>query len=227
MTPRPFPIPPAVPLALLALALGFLAPAPTTRAQSPPAVQGDVERGGQLFRSICVECHGETAGGLLEKQSPSLHQQEGWYLRTQLRNFRAGLRGTAEGDSLGAEMREKALSLPDDEAVNDVVAYIKTIDGPEPMPPTLTGDVEAGKRHYDLICMACHGTDGRGQFMLKSPSLVGQSDWYMVNQIRKFRDGRRGYDSRDLNGLQMKTMMATLPNDQAILDVVTYVRTLE
>ncbi|GJM44771.1 MAG: cytochrome c [Gemmatimonadota bacterium] len=210
-------------LGVTASAAGLAAPA---AAQAPAAVEGDPTRGAEFYKSICLECHGEVAAGIREMSSPSLHQQEDWYLLGQLEKFRAGTRGTAEGDSTGAEMRAKALLLPDDQAMSDVVAYIKTLKGPGPAPATLTGNAEAGAALYGTTCIACHGADGKGMAVLKSPSLIGQSDWYLQAQLAKFRAGQRGYDPTDVNGLQMKAMSATLANEQAVLDVATYVRSL-
>jgi cytochrome c553 len=60
-------------------------------------------------------------------QSPALAARSDWYLVTQLKNFRAGLRGADERDTYGAQMRAIVASLPDDKAITDVVAYINTL----------------------------------------------------------------------------------------------------
>jgi cytochrome c oxidase subunit 2 len=50
-----------------------------------------------------------------------------WYLTTQLRNFRDGARGAHPQDLYGLQMALVAPMLADDQAVNDVVAYINTL----------------------------------------------------------------------------------------------------
>jgi cytochrome c oxidase subunit 2 len=76
-----------------------------------------------LYR-VCAACHGDNAEGHVDTRAPRLAGQFEWYLAQQLRNFREGLRGTTPGDQNGAVMKPMADALPDDQAVDDVVAYI-------------------------------------------------------------------------------------------------------
>ncbi len=208
-------------VACLALSAG------TVYGQMPEPVVGDAARGAELYKTTCVECHGDNAAGIQDKNSPSLHQQEDWYLLAQLQKFRSGQRGAAEGDSTGAEMREKALELPDDQAMSDVVAFIKTLESSPPPAPTFEADAKAGAAAYNGICVACHGAGGKGMAVLKSPSLVGQSDWYLAAQINKFRNGQRGSDPTDIPGLQMKAMVGMVTSDQQARDLAAYVASLK
>ena len=50
-----------------------------------------------------------------------------WYLVTQLKNFRQGIRGTHPKDMFGPQMASMAAMLADDQAANDLVAYLNTI----------------------------------------------------------------------------------------------------
>jgi cytochrome c oxidase subunit 2 len=50
-----------------------------------------------------------------------------WYLLTQLNNFKARIRGGHEDDIYGDQMYMIAASLIDDQAMNDVIAYINTL----------------------------------------------------------------------------------------------------
>ena len=52
-----------------------------------------------------------------------------------------------------------------------------------------TGDPQAG-RAKAALCAACHGMDGVSINPLW-PSLAGQQEVYLANQIRAFRDGER------------------------------------
>jgi cytochrome c553 len=94
----------------------------------PPAitVSGDVAHGKQIY-SLCAACHGAAAQGNPGVHAPALAQRTDWYLVTQLRNYRAGLRGSDPGDVNGQQMRAMAGTLADDAAVNDVVAYIDSL----------------------------------------------------------------------------------------------------
>ena len=57
--------------------------------------------------------------------------------------------------------------------------------------------------------------------------LVGQSDWYLVRQIKNFKSGIRGKNPKDTYGMQMAPMAMTLATDEAINNVVAYILTLQ
>jgi cytochrome c553 len=93
---------------------------------STPSVSGDPIRGRALFET-CAVCHGARGEGSEAMLAPPLAGQSDWYLVTQMQHFRSGARGTIPGDTQGAVMRAAALVLPDDAAVDDVVAYVNTL----------------------------------------------------------------------------------------------------
>lgn len=92
-------------------------------APEPPVVQGDAQRGEQLF-GTCAACHGQGASGNRATGAPPLDRGSDWYQLAQLEKFRQGVRGTHPEDESGAVMRSIALTLSDDRALRDVVAYI-------------------------------------------------------------------------------------------------------
>ena len=61
---------------------------------------------------------------------------------------------------------------------------------------------------------------------MNAPALAGQSDWYLVRQLDKYRTGARGYDPADTFGQQMKAATAVLTADEDVRDVVAYINTL-
>ncbi len=93
----------------------------------PVAASPDLEKGAQVFEDVCAMCHGEQAQGGEDFEAPKLAGQFGWYLRRQLDNFRAGIRGTDPTDENGQVMRPMAIAIPAD-SIDDVVAYIQTLD---------------------------------------------------------------------------------------------------
>jgi cytochrome c oxidase subunit 2 len=97
-------------------------PAPT------PAitVEGDAAAGKNAY-AICVACHGANGEGNISLNAPRLSNQHDWYIVRQLQNFKKGIRGTHKGDVYGAQMRPMAMVLANDQAVNDVTAYISTL----------------------------------------------------------------------------------------------------
>ena len=49
-----------------------------------------------------------------------------WYMATQLKNFRDGVRGAHAQDIYGAQMALIAGMLADDAAIGDILAYINS-----------------------------------------------------------------------------------------------------
>jgi cytochrome c oxidase subunit 2 len=94
--------------------------------QPPPTLAGDPVKGKAAYVT-CLACHGEKAGGNEQLNAPSLAHQADWYLVAQINKFRAGLRGTHAKDATGAQMRPMAMTMPDEETIRHVVAYIRSL----------------------------------------------------------------------------------------------------
>jgi cytochrome c553 len=87
---------------------------------------GDPVRGKTLF-ATCGACHGQNAEGMEALNAPALAGQAEWYVIRQLQNFKGGIRGTNPKDTYGMQMAPMAQTLPDDQAIADVAAYIKSL----------------------------------------------------------------------------------------------------
>ena len=102
----------------------FLSSMPVSKS-SESTVKGDVTAGKASYM-ICQTCHGPKGGGNKALNSPNLTGLQDWYIVRQLKNFKAGIRGTKSGDLFGMQMRPMAMTLANDEAINNVAAYIAT-----------------------------------------------------------------------------------------------------
>ena len=87
---------------------------------------GDAERGKSLY-TTCGACHGQQAEGMLATNAPALKGLETWYIVRQLQNFKQGIRGSDPKDTYGTQMAPMAQLLPDEQAMEDVAAYIQTL----------------------------------------------------------------------------------------------------
>lgn len=179
---------------------------------------------GQGLYAVCSACHGANGEGNIALNAPKIAGQEAWYLKRQLNNFKHGLRGSSSEDTFGAQMAPMAAILPDDTAVNNVVAYITSLPDADAA-ETISGDVARGKDIY-VTCKSCHGVAGQGIWALNAPRLKGASDWYMARQLKNYKQGIRGSHPQDLYGKQMSLMTIMLREEQAINDVVAYINTL-
>jgi cytochrome c553 len=93
----------------------------------PATLTGDVHAGDNQFHLICAACHGENGQGNQDVKAPRLAGIDDWYLATQLRKFKSGVRGTSPKDIEGRLMRPMARGLADEDAVRNVVAYIDSL----------------------------------------------------------------------------------------------------
>ena len=185
---------------------------------------GNPEKGKALY-AVCVACHGPDGAGNKTLNAPAIAGQEIWYLERQLKNFKTGIRGTNSKDIYGMQMRPMAMTLTTEQAIADVAAYVSSLKGKSPV-QSIKGNANAGQAAY-MICQTCHGPKGEGNKALNAPKLINQQDWYIVRQLKNFKAGLRGAHPKDVYGMQMRPMALTLPNDEAINNVVSYIVTFK
>jgi cytochrome c553 len=204
-------------LVLIAV-LGGLA-ASTARAQ-------DVARGRELFE-LCGACHGPEGQGNQLFLAPAIAGLPQWYLESQLRMFRDGVRGTHFDDLQGMRMRPMALSLrtQDGDDLVDVAAYVASLPVVKPEATLSGGDPARGAAHY-AVCQACHGGAGEGVEATNGPPLAYQSDWYILSSLERYKRGVRGSNPADANGAVMRGMANILVDEQAMKDVIAYITSL-
>jgi len=179
---------------------------------------------GQATYTLCAACHGSDGQGSQPLNAPKLTGSHGGYLRRQVQYFKDGVRGTQEGDLFGATMAPIMAAVPNETAIANVVAYIETLPS-EPPPVTISGNVARGERLY-RTCEVCHGADGQGIWTMNAPGLAGMTDWYLVTQLKNFREGIRGAHPDDAYGYQMMMMADILRDDESVNDVAAYINTL-
>tara|TARA_Y100000052_G_scaffold27602_1_gene37444 strand:+ start:5764 stop:6078 length:315 start_codon:yes stop_codon:yes gene_type:complete len=92
----------------------------------PCLAEGNAYAGKMRF-GICSQCHGPDGRGLESISTPRLAGQRPYYLKRQLQNFQKGIRGTHSEDEKGKMMRPMAMTLEDEQAIDDVIAYIVTL----------------------------------------------------------------------------------------------------
>ena len=92
----------------------------------PSTIDGDVRNGEKLYR-VCSYCHGADGQGVRAMNAPRAAGMSDWYLARQLENFREGIRGSHLSDYYGFQMGLMASVARDEQAINDLVAYINTL----------------------------------------------------------------------------------------------------
>ena len=190
------------------------------------AGEADVARGAKLF-ALCIKCHGSNGAGKVDIAAPAIAGLPSWYVEAQLKNFKSGIRGLHAQDEGGLRMYPMSQWLRDEADQKSVAAYVASL-APAETPHTLEkqGDPARGAGYF-AVCSACHGADGAGNQGMGAPPLVGQNDWYLYSSIKKYKGAIRGSGKGDPFGAAMIGMVATLPNDDAILDVIAHIQSLE
>lgn len=87
---------------------------------------GDAAAGATSY-ATCAACHGADGKGKVELKAPPIAGQADWYLLSQLKKFRAGIRGGNLKDATGFQMRSMTTTLMDEKSMKNVVAYISTL----------------------------------------------------------------------------------------------------
>lgn len=200
----------------LAILVAALLPLPVFGAADEPVIPPE-----KLV--YCTVCHGIQLKGNHIIQAPRLSGMDAWYAERQLLAFARGWRGTHAEDVYGMEMQPMAAALTEKDIAEAASFVAKTRS--EAPPPTVEGDAGRGRTLY-ATCTACHAADGSGIEALGGPALTGIDDWYLVRQLRNFRAGIRGSHPDDTYGAQMRAAAQVLSDDDAILDVATYINSL-
>jgi cytochrome c oxidase subunit 2 len=86
----------------------------------------NVQHGQQSF-TVCVACHGIDGSGNQQLNAPPIAGHPDWYVQSQLRKFKAGIRGAHPKDTSGATMRAIAVTLADEQAMQDLAAYVASL----------------------------------------------------------------------------------------------------
>ena len=138
--------------------------------------------GQRMFANNCAQCHGADAKG--SYGFPNLTNGDWLWggdpadIKTSISAGRVAAM-PAWGPMLG------------DEGVADVTAYVQLLNGRD----VDEASAAAGKAHYDTVCVACHGPEGKGNPLFGAPNLTngiwlyGGDDEAVMHSIRAGRNG--------------------------------------
>ncbi len=112
-----------------------------------------------LFQQNCAQCHGSDGGGAAG--FPNLRDAE-WQWGSDADSVVATIAG---GRVAAMPPWAAVIGEP---GVEDVVAYVQTLGGQQADATKAT----AGQAHFEALCAACHGVDGKGNPLLGAPDLT-------------------------------------------------------
>jgi len=104
---------------------GYLSTLPVIKPGAPAEADPAVLRtGSDYYQARCGACHGGTGEGNEALQSPNLAILDPVYLERQFTHFQSGLRGSAEGDRLGKQMRLMSNTVSDPAQLDAIIRFI-------------------------------------------------------------------------------------------------------
>jgi cytochrome c oxidase cbb3-type subunit 3 len=118
-----------------------------------------------LFQQNCAQCHGSDGGGAVG--FPNLRDAN-WQWGSDADSVVATIAG---GRVAAMPPWAAVIGEP---GVEEVVAYVQTLGGQQ-------ADVTkaaAGQVHFQALCSACHGMDGKGNPLLGAPNLTDETWLY-------------------------------------------------
>lgn len=174
---------------------------------------------------LCLGCHGEVAEGVQDLGAPRLAGQHQDYLTEQTINFRDGLRGYAEEDARGTEMRVSVEGMTDSD-IDALSAYFEELDAPLTEAAGVSGDIAAGKSLYDGSCASCHGYKARGSVAVRAPDLAILGPWYIREQMTAYEKGWRGGDDSTTRAKYMRSIARQVSTPEQLDDLVAYIASL-
>jgi len=147
-----------------------------------------------------------------------------WYIQLQLWEFQVGFRAYVPADSTAKLMAAAVSTLSDPADATALAAWLSDLPAAPP-PPTVGGDPAKGRVAYQA-CIICHERDGSGRLDKTAPPIAHLADWYVAAQLRKFRDGWRGTNRKDIPGTTMMRPVSIPLSDDDIVNLAAYVVTL-
>jgi len=103
----------------------YLSSLPSSPVQG--TTKGNITKGQELYEN-CAYCHGKSAQGNYALNAPKLSDQYEWYLKRQIVNYQKKIRGDHVQDLYGSQMIFMSKLLQSDQAINDVTAYIVSLE---------------------------------------------------------------------------------------------------
>jgi len=156
--------------------------------------------GGGGAGNACFTCHGLDGGGD-GVSAPRLAGLDVGYLQKQMEDYASGLRPDDAMTRIAKALDQKGR--------RDVAAYYASLPAPQtqsaPVPAPaiyLNGDTSRGI----VACASCHGPEGQGSGQGGNPQIAGQSAAYTLEQIDRWKSGKRRNDPRGVMAAAVKPL---------------------
>lgn len=204
----------AAAIACAALAAGALAAA-SSRAQSADTDPARIAEVGTGAVQPCAKCHGPAGQGDPAHKAPRLAGLDAGYMAAQLEAFASGARKNADMQPVATSLTPTLRTL--------MTGYYASLPEAAVSAPADTARAEAGKTLAETgdwsvqapACAACHGSQATGVGSV-TPPLRGQTQTYLLDQLKAFRSGdRKGDPLGIMSGVAHRLSMSQLEDAAA------------
>jgi cytochrome c553 len=181
---------------------------------APGATQSRYDDVPAVKAVTCAACHG-AAGNSRSDTMPILAGMDAAYFKKQMQDYASGLRVSPE--------MEPYAKLALAQGVEEIAAFFARQKAERTPTRPRSGDVARG-REAARACVACHGTDGRGDKARIIPSLAGQPPGYLRAQLILLKADQRSPKDDALKAV--KALLKTIP-DERLADLAAYYSSLD
>ncbi len=167
---------------------------------SLPAFSDD---GATLYASRgCIGCHGAGGNAPVAPNYPRIGMQNKEYTVNQLTDYKNNKRS----NGLAALMVGMVATLTE-EGIQELAEYLSTKIASSASGPVLAGDADL---YVEKNCIACHGANGNKPVMNAYPRIGGQSEMYLLAQMKDIKTGARN----NSHTLAMKNAMGNVSDSE-------------
>ena len=167
---------------------------------SLPAFSDD---GATLYASRgCIGCHGAGGNAPVAPNYPRIGMQNKEYTVNQLTDYKNNKRS----NGLAALMVGMVATLTE-EGIQELAEYLSTKIASSASGPVLAGDADL---YVEKNCIACHGANGNKPVMNAYPRIGGQSEMYLLAQMKDIKTGARN----NSHTLAMKNVMGNVSDSE-------------
>lgn len=181
------------------------------------------QRAWHFYRHDCAPCHGQEGLGNDRLRAPAIAGLPDFYVVQQMHKFRQQLRALDPTDEKQRSMHQDAAEL-DDDTFQMLGEFIAGLPARRQI-ASVIGDAERGDRLFARMCAECHGSDAEGNPAKESPPLHGFQDWYIVDQVKRFKAGKRKADPANVDSVSMHFMAKRLWLERDVRDIAAFVTT--
>jgi cytochrome c553 len=166
----------------------------------------------------CDGCHALEPA--VSSNAPVLNGLPGNYLEEQLKNFRAGRRGTKTADQAVSTMITEANNLAEDQLGELARHYSRRKQTYSSA--TVPGDPDRGGPLFEENCAGCH-TSAMGRMFTRSPPITQLAGPYILSQLQAFAAGDRQVGEANEHKLKM-IEVAQRFSEAELQDITAYLK---